>query len=393
MQIETHKTRIRSKGPYLNCHNRQSEFNTEGIKDYVLREKPGEHGPLAWISENVRFPSTAGPELYNKKVGPYLLDFQKEIIKGVLSPTYEIQKSLWLIGSRKVSKSLIFSFITFAVVANKKHGGLQIALCGVSRGQGEVIFKMLKEIVSLSPIKDNFNIRRDHIENKLTKARVFAVYNTPSSNMGLQCSGAIGDDLAHHRSADNLDSILTSMSLAKNPLRLFSSNPPETSDHFVWQKLKEAESEGWIIKRFSIPKDKDVFNPESWRECNPFIDEYFNSGKRKFKSVFNFYLAQSKLAKQSGGKTEYLFRRYLCGQGVGLENSAFFSPDLIKIAPSSVLRQKGNRIAIGADISLSNDSTAIAIVATTPDDKIYCKPFLFYPLSGRSKNPANGTKV
>ena len=72
------------------------------------------HKPLRWISKHCRFPSTAGPSLYQKPCGDFLLPWQKDLIKDLFYPSGELRKSgVMLYGARKISKSMMFSFLPF----------------------------------------------------------------------------------------------------------------------------------------------------------------------------------------------------------------------------------------------------------------------------------------
>ena len=373
---------------------KQASFETAGIQAYRLRPpRPGEHRVLNWISKHCRWPSGAGAALFRKPVGPGLLDFQKKIFTDSFHPDGRLKvPGIYLYGCRKVSKSFLFAAILFYLLCSRERSGLQLPVVGTSFMQGMNLFTFLREFAILSPdpIRSMLNVQRASITNTETGSKAFIVYQSPASNIGGKADCTTADDYGHHKSPENVDVVLSSMALAQEPLKLFSSNPPDSADHHALIKLSEAEREGWIVKRFSADPRADIYDPQSWR-INPFIDEFFKTRGQKFKHVYRFYQSAFEAAKQSK-ESEASARRYLLGMACGVEGSAYFSPECLKVCDPNFEYPKGTRHAVGADLSLNNDCTSLAITSLAPDGRVFIYPLIFYPMGGRSKSKLMATK-
>ena len=83
--------------------------------------------------------------------------------------------------------------------------------------------------------KDLFTIRKDFFLNKETESKLHVVNNASTSNLGIQSSGAVFDEIGAYKDDSNLQTIQSGMSLSEQkPLLLMASNPPEIAEHFVY---------------------------------------------------------------------------------------------------------------------------------------------------------------
>ena len=216
---------------------KQTKFNAPEFNLHIEPPpRPGEHRVLDWISENCRFPSTAGAKFFKKKVGPHMLPFQKEILESVFNPDGSVNKpGVFLYGCRKVSKSMLFSWILFYLLANKSTAGFQCPIVASAFKQGGIIFDFVREMVLMSDFKSDFKILKDTITHKETGNKVYVVFNSPDSNFGGQASAGVFDEVGRYRDTRNMDAVLTSMSLSEDkPITLYASNPPDNPDgHFL----------------------------------------------------------------------------------------------------------------------------------------------------------------
>ena len=337
------------------------------------------HQTLSWIKQNCVFPTTAGKSLAGKPCGPYLLPFQKEIIKSVFNDDGSVNKpGCFLYGCRKVSKSLLYSWMFYYLMSDPDRVGFQAPLVASSYSQTEVIFRFIREQVLLSG-KTNFTIRKDYIQNKINSALVHKVYNSPESNFGGQPSAGIFDEINNYKDDKNMEAIETGMSLSEDkPIKLYAANPPESKEHFVLPLLKEAEKDSdFYVKKFSAPNKADFMDPKTWGKANPFIKEYLSSGK--FENVYKFYEKQAALAKANKGK-EISFRRLLLGQGVGADNLQWFDSTLIQVTDESVYKRNDLRWTVGVDLSAVKDFTAVSFNGYNEDtEELFIKPFLYLP--------------
>lgn len=340
------------------------------------------HKPLTWISQNCKFPSTAGIDLYKKPCGPFLLNWQKDLIKDIFYPSGEIRKpGVMLFGCRKISKSMMFSFMLYFLLCNPKAVGHQIPiLTGRSEEQAEgIILRFVQEQVGMSDNDALFQLRKSSVMHKKNLNFVFAQHTQSEGLYGGQASSAVFDEVSNMKSDDAIEAITSSMTLAKDkPLTLYASNVPTERQSFVIPMMRGFQKDkDFIVKKFCAPKDADPFNPQSWR-CNPFIDAYFKKGK-KFANVYNAYAKRAEMAKQSK-KSLLEFKRLYLGMTV-VGDLDFIPLDRIKfIDPKEANKAKGFRWACGIDCSVSFDFTALSFVGWNQNtDQLLVTSFLYLP--------------
>lgn len=335
---------------------------------------------LTWIEKNCRFPTTAGAKLYGKPCGKYLLDFQKEVITNLFNADGSVNKPVcFLYGCRKVSKSLLFSWLAYHLISDEKRAGFQMPIVASNYYQGFIIFNFIKENVLLGKDANKFKIRKDSIEYEPTGNKVHVVFNSAEANFGGQASGAIFDEIGNYKDMGNMEAIETSMSLSEDkPIKLMASNPPKDREHPVMALLSEAEKDqDAFVRKFSLDIKKKWHDPQSWR-INPFVDKYFKSKKKKFNNVFSFYKKEAGLAVKSKEK-EISFRRLLLGQGVQVNHLEWIDPSSIKIADETVFGRKDVRWSVGIDLSLNRDFSALAYVGLSDSEELFVLPKLYIP--------------
>ena len=339
------------------------------------------HKVLDWIGGNCKFPSKAGSQYFGKPVGKYLLPFQKEVITEIFDPAGKVRTpECFLYGCRKVSKSLLYSWITYYLITEKI--GFEMPLVASNYSQGFILFNFIREQVLLNKKEDIFRVRKDYIEHKTQGNRVHVVFNSAEANYGGQPSGAIFDEIGNYQDARNMESIETGMSLSEDkPIILKASNPPSDKSHFVLALLKQDESDpDCYVKKFSAGIKQDWADSETWR-INPFINEYFLSNGKKFKNVFDDYKKKCQVALNNKEK-EISFRRLLLGQGISAKANEFIPVDKIKDFPDpdTVFKNKNLRYAVGIDLSSTRDATALSHIFYNEDSEdLFIKPFIYYP--------------
>ena len=343
-----------------------------------LKQKK-KHEPLVWISRNVVFPHSAGASLAGREVGPYLLDFQVDIIQEILSPDGEIQKNCFIFGCRKISKSFLYSAILWYLINDPNRHGLQIPVLASVYEQGKIIYNQLLSQFNEEK-KQDFVIRKDHFVNKWTKSKIHILFNASSSNLGLESSGLVADEIGAYKNDENLLTVQTGLSLTEGkPLQLFSSNPPSVEDHFVVPLIRACEKDDrWTVHKFAAKISEDWQSEQVWR-CNPFINEFFQSKGKKFANVMDFYRQQFKRAVESKSD-EMSFRRLLLGQLLHSGALEYIPISKVKVCDESVYARKDLRWTCGIDASLTHDFTSMVFVGYRQGlDHVFVKPFLYLP--------------
>lgn len=338
------------------------------------------HKPLNWIKENLIFLPLSGPELKGKPVGKYILPFQEKIITSALDCDGNPSKNIFMGFSRKISKSMIFSWIWNYFLENKE--GFNMINMASTFSQSNIIFKLVSNQIRLNPniIEDDYKITIEHIKNNERHNINSKIYSKSSSNLGfLNISSLISDELGAQQSKENLDSIVSGMSMAQTkPLMLYASNPPEKQTHWSNEFLKTLkEDPDWMFFDFSCPPKIDPYSEKAKCLANPFYAEYCKTKNPLYKNVYDFINKESDKAKKFGGESLISYRRFQLGQRVNTQAYQWIDPADIKIAKEDVLKDKNLRPILSFDLSLTRDFTACLLcLFNESTEDIFLYPFL-----------------
>ena len=326
---------------------------------------------LKWIKKNCIFPP--GSSLIGQPCGDHLLPFQIRILNQALSG-----KSLFLYGARKISKSLLFSWILFHRLSQDKQAFV-CPLLASSEEQTKIIFNFIRFQVGTK--KQNlFKVRQGYIENNATGSLIFRAPSRAGALFGYQPSAVVADELSNWKDEECLEAVESGFGLSANaPLRLYASNPPKEPVHFVLDKLKECEGDSdFVVHRFEAGKKDNWMSRETWKKANPFLKSHYSKNGKKFPVLADFYTKRFNSAKQS--KTaEVNFRRYQIGQTIFANFNKWLDITKIKLATEDIYKRNDILWGLGADISTSRDFTSFCLVGVATDESVYFKPFLFLP--------------
>ena len=342
-----------------------------------------QHKPLKWISENFCFPDSAGKQLARKPVGPYLLPFQKRIIKEVFTPKGDIKNNIFVYGCRKVGKSLMWSMLIWYLINDKKRRGYRMPVMASVFAQAKLIYEQL---ICQKFKKSDIRFYLETIKQKNTKARVDFFANTAGSVLGQESDGLCADEISAYKNDTALLNLTTGGSLSPDTfLKLYSSNPAMTDDHFVIDFVKSCDADPTFkVHRFMLPAKADWTKEENWAIANPFLKEFFRSKGKRFSYVMRFYRDYFNRALKSKSE-EIAFRRYLLGQFCSGEQE-YIDLNRIRECDEQVFKDTSVRWALGCDYSVTHDFTAVSLVGWSQSrNKIYVKPFLFLPNTNRRR--------
>ena len=191
------------------------------------RAKIKPHRPLQWMCDNLIFLPVSGPKLKGKLIGKYLLSFQEQIITEALDKDGNPKKNIFLGYSRKISKSMLFSWIFNYFFENKE--GFNLVNMASTFTQSNIIYSLIADQIMLNPriVTADYKITREILKNEERHNHLYKIFSKASSNLGmLNVSAVIGDEVGAMQSRENLNSIMSGLAMAQTkPLLLFSSNP------------------------------------------------------------------------------------------------------------------------------------------------------------------------
>ena len=338
-----------------------------------------QHKPLEWIKKNLIFLPLSGPKLKGKCVGEHILPFQEKVIKSALDKEGNPNQNVFMGYSRKISKSMIFSWIFNYLLENKE--GMSLVTMASTFSQSNIIYSLIRDQVRLNMGISSFgyDINREVLFNQKKQNYLYKVFSKASSNLGmLNVSGVIGDEIGAMQSRENLNSILSGLAMAQTkPLLLFSSNPPESQTHWSNEYIKTLKGDkDWDFYDFSADFKLDVYSDKAKAQANPFYAEYLKTKNPLLKSVYNFINKESERAKKSS-ENLVVYRRFQLGQRVSAKAYQWVSVDDIKLASEQILKDKNLRPILAFDLALSMDfcSCVLCLFNESTED-IYLYPFL-----------------
>ena len=347
------------------------------------------HQPLKWIKENLHFPPIFGSELAGHKVGRFILEYQEDIIRSALQSDGRANKNIFMGYTRKIAKSLLYSWIFLYLLHNRP--GKQLVCMASKFDQANLIHSLIRmELETNKRLKRYYKFRKDFIENKQTFSKVMVLPTKPSSNLGLfNISGITVDEVGAWNDRASLTAVLSGMRSEGDdrPLILMASNPPESLEHWSLPYIDNLElSPDWTFFRYEIPSDKDVFDENNWAVCNPLIKAYQNKEfktpghEKSLRVSLKFMQSEARRAKQAGGPELLDYKRYLCGQRVSADAFKFVEVERIKcISETDFLHHARNlRFCLGCDLAFTHDFCSFALVGFDEDtDEIFVKAWNF----------------
>lgn len=341
----------------------------------MVRKRP--HQALSWISENCRFPLSSGKHLAGEKVGKHLLPFQRKIIKSIFDREGNVKKSCFIFGCRKVSKTFLYSMCLWYLINDRKRKGWSAP---VMASKFEQACLVRTQLLSQKYDKKEVKFYEDRVLQKTTGSRLDFLTNSPGGALGLESDGLCADEIGAYRSDATLVNLTTGGSLSPdNFLSLFSSNPPQEDSHFIHDMIRRCDkNDDFKVFRFRLPATKDWTEERNWAVANPFLQEYFDSGGKRFDYVMKFYRSYFNNAISSKSY-ENSFRRFLLGQYIR-GASTFVDTSKIRIVDEEIYKQPGIRWNLGLDYSHSRDFTSVCLTGwNQAKGQIFLKPFLFLP--------------
>ena len=344
------------------------------------------HKPLRWISRNVYFPPQAG-SLAGEAIGPYMLDFQRDFIKEILSKEGEVLKFGFIYGMRKISKTFLYTAIVWYIVNDLRRRGIELPIVSSVYEQGKILYNQILAQVQTEELKEMYKIRKDYFLNKENNSKLHVVFNASTSNLGLQSGGGVFDEVGAFKSSENLETIQSGVVLGEGrPLLLYSSNPPETPDHFVFPMLRAAEKDPlFAVRKYAVPLDKDWQSEKVWIEYNPFLKEWKRTKGKRFQNVMDNYRMLFRRSLETKD-AEMSFRRLQLGQSISSNALGYIPDEKIKSVNNFSYKEPGVRWACGIDLSISHDFSCVSFLGWRErTDEIFLKSFLYLPNTHRRR--------
>ena len=339
------------------------------------------HKPLKFIKDGLIFLPVSGPLLVGQPIGRFICPFQEDIITSCLDHEGNPKKNLFIGWSRKLSKSMSFSWILSYFLA-EKHGFISVTMASTF-GQSAHIYDLVREQIERNPNinEEDYKLTKELLVHTERGNKLFRVYNKASSNLGMIGVGCVViDQIESMTDRRNIDSIQSGMMMSQvPPLYLLASNPPESVAHWSLDYIKAKQADKrFKFFDFSAPLKEPWQTVEAKKQANPFYKLYKESPKKypHLKGLVANIDAEEKQAIKSGEEA-ITYRKYLLGQRISAKTYQWVDVKDIQIASEDVYKNKDLRPILAFDLALTHDfCSALLCLFDEDTEDIYLKPVL-----------------
>lgn len=333
--------------------------------------------PIEWIEKYAVDP------LSDQKVT--LLDWQKDLINNMYSPTGAIKKPNWYaFGSKKTGKSALAAMLAaYRMCHNTRELYCVIAS---NESQAYVIYRSFIELFEYAPFFKGLKVLKNQIIHKQNKTELRILTRAVSSSHGLRVNLLLCDEVMawDEKNFNQLSTLEASMTLSKNPQKFFLSNVPLFPDHPSLELLKQYKKDNeWQITEFKATDPDKWKSPEQWQIANPML-KAFPQVKKNYENDFKRALVDK--------NAEVTFKRYNLGLGTSMDSDRWIDPEKLnwiedQAEIEKVFKNEDLVWTCGFDLSLQGaDSTSWVLAGMQPasnddpltDSKLYLYGKIYY---------------
>lgn len=311
-----------------------------------------------WIEATAQNPLTGEPVK--------LLEWQVKVIENMYGDNCEVKTPNLFIGFvKKTGKSALAAMLLAYRMSHKRRE--LYTVIASSEEQAFVIYRSFIELFKYSKFFADLKIMQNRIIHKITDSEIRVLTSSAGSSHGLRPTVLVADELMSFddRNFNQLSVLDESMSLSKDPQKIFLTNVPQSSDHKSFEVLKQIKKDkSWQVLEFKMPKKYKWSDQKGWTEANPFI-------KAGYKQVLQNYKDQFMVAKVDK-QVEVSFKRYKLGLGCSLDSHIWLDNQNLQWVGSDrdrILNDRDIEWAVGFDLSLQGaDSTSWVLAGWKPSD-------------------------
>ena len=345
----------------------------------MLREPDPEWAPLYYTKPGRANATTRGEDIADfarttmkanrgfKQGEPLeLTPWQQWAIDGLLEekPNGLLKNRRGLIGiPRKNGKSMLGAIIALEALFYGTRGREIYSAAG-DRKQARIVFKRASDEVKASPILSReLKVYKDVIENKKTGATYQPLSADGQRAQGLAPYLVIADELhvwttprtrdlwaaLSEGSGDQEESLVLAITTAGSNLESLLGELYRHGKDIAEGKIKD---DSFFFAWWGAPDGADIFDRKTWEQANPNLQE----------GLYDYEDLEASMS--SGASTNIAeFKRYRLNQWVQTAGEQFLPPYFWeRIENKEKKLEEGERIVIGFDGSLSEDSTGIVAI-------------------------------
>ncbi len=291
------------------------------------------------------------------------------------------RQCIWSMG-RKNSKTATAAMLVLAHLAGpESRRNAQIYSAAQSRDQAGIVFGLASKMVRMSPELNGMVVVRDSAKELFcpdTGVRYKALSADATTAYGLSPSLVIHDELGQVRGprSELYDALETAMGAQIEPMSIVISTQAPTDGDLLSKIIDGAITSGDPRRKvflYAAPPDADPWAEETWHLANPALGDFLNI--EEFRDLAR--VAQRLPAQEAA------FRNLNLNQRVAAEDH-FLAPAVWALndgEPDLSVLDDGP-VYVGADLSATQDLTAIIAGAADKDGVWHIRCWFFLPEDG-----------
>lgn len=284
----------------------------------------------------------------------------KKVVDGQLVRRFNIS---YLEVARKNGKSTLAAGVGIYLMVADGEPGAEVYSAATKKDQARITHSEATRMVKSSPaLRKRLTVFRDNIHIKDTASKFEPLGRDTDSMDGLNIHGAIIDELHAHKTRDMVDILETAQGARRQPLQFeittagFDRESICYQHHEYTEKVLEGtvQDDTWFGIIFSIDKDDDWEDPNTWLKSNP------NLGISK---KFEYMRDQAAKAKEMPSKLNAFLRLDL---DVWTQSETKWIPIEHWLACGKMVDpvgMRGRSVYAGLDLSSTTDISALILVA------------------------------
>lgn len=308
-----------------------------------------------------------------------------------------IFRTVYMEIPRKNGKSEIAAAIALKMLCADGEEGAEVYSAASDRAQAAIVFNVAAQMVKNHP---SLRSRCKVIHSQKTiiyrdknggTSKYVALSSDAYSKEGYNPSAVIADEIHAWKDKGLWEVLTDGVSARDQPLIFAITTAGAGKDSLWWElrdyaekvrdgKVKDESSESWLPILYTAPEGADPWDEELWHQVNPALGDFKSLKDMRQKA------AQAKVMKSR----EARFRRVqLCQvtsadfqwipEYMWLPCAEFRENELGELHPISIELFKGRDAWVGADLSHTQDLTAVVFLFQRSEGGYYVFPYFFMP--------------
>lgn len=308
-----------------------------------------------------------------------LREWQKKRIREMYAtPT---RQCIWSMGRKNGKTALIAMLVCAHLVGPEARRNAEIYSAAQAREQAAIVFDMAAKMVRMSPALNGMVIVRDSAKElfcHVTGVKYKALSADATTAYGLSPSLVIHDELGQVRGprSELYDALETAMGAQADPMSIVISTQAPTDGDLLSKLIDSAIGAADPRRKvflFTADPELDPWSEATWRLANPALGDFLDLEE---------FRGQAGAARMLPAQ-EASFRNLNLNQRVAAEDH-FLAPAVwaLNAGESDLTVLDEGHVFVGADLSATQDLTAIIAGAADENGVWHIRPWFFLPEEG-----------